>query len=137
MSKDCALHKVEQAANYSLLLTELLDNLLHLIVFSALMIFFIYLSLLLSLFHHIPLELIFLDFIIDDAPLKLFKGLPSGLLLGNAVVGNHIDKHYAGVNDLLFILKYLLSVLTQLSTVALSVEAHQISHGYYQQLNES
>ena len=87
------------------MLAELLDNQLHLIVFSALMIFFIFLSLLLSLLHHVGLVLILLDFVLDDAPLKLFKGLPTGLLQRDAVVADHIDKHYAVVNYLLLFLK--------------------------------
>lgn len=119
------------------MLTELLENQLHLIVFSALMILFIFLSLLLSLLHHVGLVLILLDFVLDDAPLKLFKGLPAGLLLCDAVVTDHIDKHYAGVNDLLLLLKQLLDVLSELLSAALSVGAHHLSQGNYKQLNAS
>lgn len=101
------------------------------------MILFIFLSLLLSLLHHVCLVLILLDFILDDAPLKLFKGLPTGLLLGNAVVTNHIDKHYAGLHDLLPFLKQLLNVLTELFAAAFTVGVHHLSQGHYQQFNAS
>ena len=94
------------------------------------MILFIFLSLLLSLLHHVGLVLILLYLVLDDAPLKLFKSLPTGLLLRDAVIADHIDKHYACVNDLLFLLKKLLNVLTKLLSATLTVGAHHLCQGH-------
>jgi len=130
--KDSILHETEETRHNSLLFLELLLDLLHHIVFCALIVFLVFLGLLLRLslsLDHVCLVLVFLHLVLNDPLLYLFVCLPAGLLLSDAVVADHINEHYTSMNDLLFLFKEQLDVLPELVTTCFTVGMHNVCQG--------
>jgi hypothetical protein len=129
------LHETEKTADYRLLFIELLYDLLHLTVLSTLVILFILLSLLLCLrlsLHHVCLVLVLFKLVLNNAPLDIFKGLATSLLLRDAIIANHVNKHDASVHDLLFFIKEKLNALAELFSATFTISIHDLSQSNYE-----
>ena len=137
MSKDGVLHEAEETCDYALLVIELLDDELHLIVLRALMILLILLILSSSSLglHHVGLVLVLLQLILDDALLNLFEGLSACLLLGNAIVADHVNEHNASVHNGFLLVHEELDILAHLLAASLSIGVHHLSKGCDEELN--
>jgi len=102
------LHELEEVDDYLVLLLELLQDLLHLSVLSALVVFLVLLlgvgcSRALGL-RHVGFVLVLLLLVLSKLGLDLLEGDAAALFYEDAVLRYHVDKTHAGVDNLLLLL---------------------------------
>jgi len=105
----------------------LLEYLLHLIIFSTLVVLFVLLSLLLSLslsLDHVCLILIFLKLVLQDASLNILERLTTSFFLSDAIVTYHINKHDASMDELLLLFKKNHNALVKLVFARFTIGEH-------------
>lgn len=93
------------------------------------MILLVLLRLLLGLslsLNHVGLVLVLLELVLNNALLDLLKGLPSVLLLSDAVIADHINKHDTSMDELLLLVDDELDVLAELVFASAIIGKHQL-----------